>query len=75
MSLGDPGQFLELAAYDVRMLAKTPVEISGATSGKTGQVEIREASQAQSSSVAAPAGVTRLDQGSGSGLDFKAGVW
>ena len=55
------------------MLTETPVKIGGAALGKTDQVEVREASQAESSPVATPARVTGLEQNGNSRLHFRAG--
>ena len=52
------------------MLTETPVKIGGAALGKADQVEVREASQAESSPVATPARVTGLEQNGNSRLHF-----
>ena len=56
------------------MLTETPVKIGGAAFGKADQVEVREASQAELSPVAPPAGVTGLEQNGNSGPHFRAGL-
>ena len=56
------------------MLTETPIKIGGAALGKANQVEVREASQAESSPVATPARVTGLEQNGNSRLHFRAGL-